>query len=731
MLSIILCLTLATVPAKSQEVQEEDYPLLDVSQLDEKYGKWLVEEVGRIITDDEREIFLRLDIDAKRDRFIERFWAVRDPTPGTRRNEYAELHYERLEYVNRFFGRGTSSPGWRTDRGRIYILLGEPISRSRLPNSMSTYPADVWFYQADPGLGIPPFFYVLFFQPYGNGDYRLYSPISDGPRKLLNPSGEREVQELLASDRPLRGFAPSGFGDLSAVYEVLRAVDSDLASAAISLYPSEAGMEYGISPLKSEMLIAEIHEIPEKIMPDAGWAVAVLTGYTEAEVRFETLPMKATAIGLLDPSGLPFIYYAALTSGRQLNLNRHEGRTYFTFEVSGSLTDPEQRVLQSFQNHMEGDLNEDNVRSFRSNPFAFMDLLPAIPGPQTLDLVLENNVTREFGRATFELVVPAPHPERLTAAGLLLCSEVTRVPEYDPFSPFFPFQFGELLLVPNIDGSYANDTEIITFHQILLPPGHSEPVSAAYVLLNERGVAVREQTVSIDPQQASGFGTIEQITAIELDGLQPGHYTLRVEIDGARSTAPLPITVTEPAPEAGHTFINAQPAPPPNDPSFALERAYQYRTLGRTAEAIAWLETALRRAPEMREALELQAELLMEAGRYEELDELLIPRLVQAPNNLGLLMTLAEANARLGRHYNAIRYFERARLTVDDETPELLNALASEYYADGNIEKTRELIERSLSLDPEQPEIQRLLEQVLHQRQPPGRRLPDREVEGR
>ena len=96
------------------------------SSLPARYQQWLTEEVAYIIAPRERDVFLALKTDRERDIFIEAFWKQRDPSPGTERNEFKEEHYRRLEYANAFYGRSTPLPGWKTDRGRIYIILGPP-----------------------------------------------------------------------------------------------------------------------------------------------------------------------------------------------------------------------------------------------------------------------------------------------------------------------------------------------------------------------------------------------------------------------------------------------------------------------------------------------------------------------------------------------------------------------------------------------------------------------------
>ena len=88
------------------------------------FRKWMREDVRYILTSEERKAFVRLTTDEERENFIEQFWLRRDPTPDTQENEYREEHYRRIAYANERYASGI--PGWRTDRGRIYITFGPP-----------------------------------------------------------------------------------------------------------------------------------------------------------------------------------------------------------------------------------------------------------------------------------------------------------------------------------------------------------------------------------------------------------------------------------------------------------------------------------------------------------------------------------------------------------------------------------------------------------------------------
>jgi GWxTD domain-containing protein len=93
-------------------------------ELASSYRIWLEQDVAYIMTDEERRAFLELGNDDEREQFVEQFWLRRDPTPETAENEYKEEHYRRIAYANDHFASGI--PGWKTDRGRIYIRFGPP-----------------------------------------------------------------------------------------------------------------------------------------------------------------------------------------------------------------------------------------------------------------------------------------------------------------------------------------------------------------------------------------------------------------------------------------------------------------------------------------------------------------------------------------------------------------------------------------------------------------------------
>src|SRR5947207_3034125 len=151
-------------------------------ELKSVYKNWLDQDVTYIITDEERKAFKALKTDEERDQFIEQFWLRRDPDPDTPENEYKDHYFERIQYANEKFSSGI--PGWRPDRGRIYMMFGKPDELESHPSggayerpswegggSTSTFPFETWRYRYLEGIGSD--IEIEFVDPSGSGEYRI------------------------------------------------------------------------------------------------------------------------------------------------------------------------------------------------------------------------------------------------------------------------------------------------------------------------------------------------------------------------------------------------------------------------------------------------------------------------------------------------------------------------------------------------------------------------------
>ncbi|MBN2409636.1 MAG: GWxTD domain-containing protein, partial [Candidatus Aminicenantes bacterium] len=225
--AIFLLLTAVTSPSRDD--------------LSSRFREWL-EDVSPIITKAEREVFGRLRTDADREKFIRFFWRQRDPYPDTSENEFFKEYMERVRFADQNFGRESAGRGSQTERGYFYLLLGKPLERQAFTAFSQVWPVELWYYQGAVEYGLPPYFYLVFYQPQGLGDYRLYSPGVEGPEALVVPSMTARV---LTRDR---------------AYQVLKDISGELAAASLSFLPGEQRLEVGA--FSSTSIIAGVRSVP-------------------------------------------------------------------------------------------------------------------------------------------------------------------------------------------------------------------------------------------------------------------------------------------------------------------------------------------------------------------------------------------------------------------------------------------------------------------------------------
>src|SRR5215475_8769362 len=170
------------------------------------YKRWVDEDVRWIINDEERKTFNVLKTDEEREQFIEQFWLRRDPDPDTDVNEYREEYYQRIAYANEKYTSGI--PGWKTDRGRIYIMFGKPDQVESHPSggsydrptwegggTTSTYPFDIWWYRYLEGVGSD--IEIEFVDPTGSGEYRIARSPDEKDALLYTPNAGLTLSEQL------------------------------------------------------------------------------------------------------------------------------------------------------------------------------------------------------------------------------------------------------------------------------------------------------------------------------------------------------------------------------------------------------------------------------------------------------------------------------------------------------------------------------------------------------
>lgn len=677
----------AAPAAKGAPLRESDKHWLDV--------------VYWICSDYEKQAFISLKSDDERDRFIKAFWENRDPTPGTEKNEFQEEHMKRFDYAVKHYGRSTSVPGWKTDRGKIYVLMGKPEFTTRNQNPYEFQPIELWQYAQYKGYGIPGSLYLLFYQENGVGDYKLYSPIQDGIKKLFAPHSEN----VMKTDEELYDYMQT-------------ALDPQIAHAALSLIPTEGGnpQDANVGMLTAEMITAKIqnaknYELEKrKYVEDFILDRPSVTVYTS----IDTGGIRDGLYWFQAPNGYFYIDYAVEYEPDKLDMGQYDNY-YTSLTVDGAIDTPDNIQVEQILSSHEINLTVDQYEKIKSLPFQFQGRRPLFPGKYDVTLIMNNNVSRRS--ITFPHTLEIPNPATMTApviSPLMPLRSIEKAPEDTRLRPF---EFGKEVATPNIVGKYSSQQTMVVYHQVLFPQKFTAAEGGLvlhYLILG--GGDQTELDVSqplTNPVADLAGNAIDVRKDIPLKGIVVGTKKLFVELRSgdkvlARSER-TPLMIEK---EVNPGIWKYAVAIPGYDSSYhPFTIAQQLMKLNKTAQAIAVLEGAYQSHPE---SLEICVQLMRAALRGEKFQKVLDlggPIEVKNPHNTEVLWLMGWANYGLGKYDESVRFFERYRIE-DPKKVEVLNLLADIYYRLDQRDKSMERIQQSLSLNPNQPDIINLKKKV-------------------
>jgi GWxTD domain-containing protein len=413
-------------------------PAQKKGKLEKSYRQWFEQDVVYIITKEERDDFLKLPSDAARDKFIADFWEVRNPNPGSPSNEYKDEIYRRITFANARFGAGSGVEGWRTDRGRTYITLGEPQQKEVFRNAANLYPLEIWFYGGSTP-SLPRAFYVLFYQRDGGGDYRYYSPYLDGPDKLV--TGVEAINSTT-----------------TALHLILGSVGSEVAKVSLSLLPDEpVDLSDPRPSLQSDILLQKIKglaNLPEnraeilrrRMSRESVSAHMIVQG---RNLEIVTLPVR-------DSRGFTRLDYAIrLHNPSDLTLAVEDGGHYkYAVEVRIRVFSAENRLLFTQQKSVSDSIDKQRFDAIKDRAFGYQGTLPLPPGKFRLDIQVTDWNKKISFQTEREVTVPAPAQSGFLIPGILLFSRAEEV--QDPFlRGVLPFTMGGVRFTP-LAGSPAS-----------------------------------------------------------------------------------------------------------------------------------------------------------------------------------------------------------------------------------------------------------------------------------
>lgn len=651
--------------------------------LPEVYRKWFQEEVVYIITKTEKEVFLQLETDRERDIFIEAFWKQRDPTPGISKNEYKKEHYRRISYANKHFRPG----GWRTDMGRVYIILGPPMNIHRHTSYTRVYPTEIWFYQQAPRGGLPPAFNVVFFDRKGIGEYVLYSPLNDGPQSLLI------------------GYQ-QGPQDYFGAYKKLYDYNAFLAQVSLSLIPGEATSP-GQPTMASDMLLQKINRVPQKEVEDIyaekflKFKDIIEVEYTANYVRNNNLVQIIT-----DDSDTSFVNYFIELD--RLSVNLYEDTYYTDLKTNGVIKTLSGQVVYQFEKNYSINLNKQQFGNVRDSSFAIYDTFPLIPGNYKFSLLLKNVTSKEF--TSFEKDISISHDAgNVQMTPPLLAYDLKR----ENVSSFLllPFRIKEGQLICQPENIFLKSDTLYVFFQIRGLNEDLRKNGKIHFAFYQRGQEFPSVSKKILDYAKTGGDILADFA---LRDFPASDYKLVISVHDENEQQILTESKffsVSPVRQIARPQIFSKITSSSQGALIPYIKGVQHLNKGNVKESRELLERAYHRSPAVIDfALGLSRAYLL-SKQYGKIETILSPYLESEKPEYEVFFHIAEAKKNLGQNDEAIKYYRDIIIKFGLRI-NILNSLGYCYYKVGNSSEARIAWEKSLEINSDQPKIKRMLDAI-------------------
>ena len=642
-----------------------------------------------IMLPQEKEVFLTLRDDWERDIFMEAFWKQRDPTPGTPDNEFKAEHVQRFDYANKHFSRGAIREGWMTDMGRIHIILGPPASIERFEMTMGLYPTQVWYYYGDVRKGLPIYFGIIFFQKSGVGEYRLYDHTADGPGSLM-------IHTRTASAL-----------DFSQLYEDLREMAPTLADVAISMIPGETPYDYQPSPMNA-LIMADIFESPKRSV-SATYATHFMKykGIVSTEYMTNFVESEALAAVIRDPYlGLNFLHVSIVPKHLSVDYYEPKDQYFCNFEMNVSLKLDEHIVFQQTRNFPVY-FTPAEFEQIKMTGIAFEDTFPVVNGEFDLAILLQNSVGKEFSLFEKKVAITEGEKRPLVVSPLLgykteQYGRDAHIPfkiqerkiGVDPKNTFSKSEELSLFLsVANVSKAFWEDGLL----DVAVNPVEPNKVSTKTSTIRLKDYPFAQTMPIFFPWQGQFFA--------------PGYYDVKITLRDGRGDVVQEEKanfIISPSDSVAHptAYLNG----------FPLSESYMFfYMLGRQFDRIKdyenaekAFEKALSEKPDYRKGFIEYAEFLFKIRKFGRSLELI--EQVKDDPNLKFPYFFIKGKALMGmeKYEEAMENLLAGNEIYNSDTS-LLNALGFCYYKTGQKDKALEVLNASLKLNTEQPEVRKLI----------------------
>jgi GWxTD domain-containing protein len=498
-------------PPQNQKLTKEQKQKMKktLKELDNSFKTWLNEDVTYIISPEERTAFLRLETNEEREQFIEQFWLRRSSNPDMPDNDFKEEHYRRIAYANEHFASGI--PGWKTDRGRIYIIWGAPDEIESHPTggtydrpmeegggSTTTYPWERWRYRYLEG--IQENVELEFVDPSGSGEYHLTMDPSEKDALLYVPGAGLTMMESM-------GLASK--------------TDRFTRSDGTHLGTSLGGTPASLNEFTRLELYAKVQRPPEVKYKDLEALVTSRMVRDQVKFNYRTDFLKVTNDTVLVP-------VTVQVPNNQLQFKNKDGVYSASLNIFGRVSTLTNRVVQTFEDSVTRDYPESLYKQSMKLSSVYQKSLPLRPGLYRLDLVIKDVDSGNVGAVNTRLAVPRYEDEKLEASTLILADQIEHVPAKQIGTG--QFVLGSSKVRPRLDADFTTADKLGIYLQIYNFKGdektHKNSASFVYTVKKGDQQVMQFKETSADMKQTGDQVTIERL--LPLATLAPGKYTLDV-----------------------------------------------------------------------------------------------------------------------------------------------------------------------------------------------------------
>ena len=480
-------------PAKTPPGQDPlSGPIRVGKEKGDPFKRWLTEDVPYIITPAERKAFLMLTTNEEREAFIKIFWDNRDPDRDTEENEYREEYYQRIAYANENFASGI--PGWKTDRGRIYIAWGKPDSVESHASggaydrpvyegggSTTTYPFETWFYRHLDGVGDG--IEIEFVDRTGTGEYKIANGPDDKDALAMTPAGRRPNESatgtyqreqdnpfnILARNIALQNPPAIKYGDLNRVLTDSPVIDNN--------------------PLAFDLRIDYFRQSDDR----------VITTFT---IQADNNQLK------FEPSG---------------------GLLTATLNILGRITTVANKRGGIFEDAVTTHSTAEELLDTKARSSIYQRAVALAPGIYKVDVVVRDVGTGNKGIVRMGFTVPKYEEKKLSTSSLVLAAKLRTRDDRDSGKQFV---IGDLKIIPNLTGLFERGQEVGVYMQIYnagLDQTTLRPAVDVVYVLERNGKEVLRQAEDWSTISDSG----QRLTLARLlptSAIAPGEYEVRVMI---------------------------------------------------------------------------------------------------------------------------------------------------------------------------------------------------------